>query len=138
MGRRRKPNQQKRNEGVRGEARMRNEADYELLSEVPEPPDWLNVDGAAEFRRLAQILVAAEILTAADVSMLEEVAALKAQVIWMRRNSQNVSASVLKQLDVFYREFGLTPASRSMVVPQDGEGPKKKKPGNAFAELSAS
>ena len=95
------------------------------------PPAWLSRDAKAEYRRLAKLLIQAEVMTAADVGAL--CAVCVAYALWKRlaaqlekkrakdfestatRRLQNACTDAQKAYLRSAAEFGLTPAGRVQI-----------------------
>lgn len=87
--------------------------EFPTVSEPPEPPDWLpNSHAVKEWNRLAAILHAHGLLTEASLSALGHMCALHGKLVRLWGAGEAPSGHMLAQLRGFYREFGLTPASR--------------------------
>ncbi len=90
-----------------------NVVDFPKLGRPPDPPKWLKSPTArAEWRRLADLLHAARVLTPADSTMLAHTCALHAEVVEALDRDEIVQASKRAELRRCFAEFGLTPSAR--------------------------
>lgn len=104
-----------------------------------EPPTWLReidnpgIRGTAleEWEKLAPLLSDSRVLTEGDLSQLAHACQLHGEIVSKYRKGLAVTAADRAQLRTAYSEFGLTPASRARVRPQD-----KDRSENRFGKLS--
>lgn len=102
--------------------------EFDLVQQFPDPPQHLNVDGAAMWKDLGPSLVAAKVLQVVDLYPLEQLC-----YAWQRfRAKSKAGMDLLAAEDAALRnlfsEFGMTPASRRRV--STGAAPAKA---NKFA-----
>src|SRR5437868_3003726 len=71
----RKPRNLKLVSGTLRPGRDRAELEFPAIDGVPEAPDFLDVEGAKEFERVARILTGARVLSDADLGLLAAYAA---------------------------------------------------------------
>lgn len=145
MGRPKKPTNLKVLEGNRGKRKLpKGEVSYDL-SKNPAPPDWLNEEGKALWKRIAPLLVATRCLTDADLPAFEGMCQTWGEYVEFERTLaedgyvfktpngyvQSRPEAVLadKALSRFHRlaaRFGLTPADRAglvLEVKEESENP---------------
>jgi len=136
-GRPRKPTQTKIAEGNRGKRKLDISKEPQFPREIPEPPDFLSPDAAAEWRELSGLLFDAGLLTKVDGKALaaycETYAVWKGLHIEFRESKQkyclvgvggafykNPMVSMINEASCrmlkYLHEFGLTPASRSKIT----------------------
>lgn len=105
--------------------RDREEADFPPVTDT-EPPDWLiGPEAVAEWHHLLAHLMAANIVTVADLTQLACYCNMLARVIMKWRAGGEPSAAELTQLRLMAGEFGLTPATRSRPLKVAGGGVEK-------------
>jgi P27 family predicted phage terminase small subunit len=113
---------------------IRPEPEPEQLEQLPEPPAILGAAAAAEWRRLAPLLMQLGLLTKVDLPMFtafcatygkwfeaEEQLRQGGQSTWQR-----ISESASKEMRQYATEFGLTPASRTRLAGFGGDKPASK------------
>lgn len=101
--------------------------DYDLVEDFPDPPQYLNADGAEMWNNMGRQLVAARVLQVVDLFSLEQ---LCFQWQCFRRKAKaemEPTAAETTALKALFSEFGMTPASRAKV----SAGQEKSK-GNKF------
>ena len=104
---------------------------FEALREFPDPPQTLNTDGAALWKKLGPELVACGLVQVVDVYALEHLCYLWQLFKQKAAAKLEVTASESNALRAAFSEFGLTPAARRRVVANLGAG--KAPPANRFA-----
>ncbi len=119
----RKSERSKELSGTQTASRSRREAEYPVLEEVPEAPDWLDAQAKEEFDELAEMMVGAGVLVRGEERQLAEMCQMSSDIITLRRIGQKPSAANQREYFNRVKHFGLTPGSRSMVV-QQGPGAK--------------
>lgn len=109
--------------------------EFEAVSEFPEAPQHLNVDGAQAWKDLGPKLVAAGVLQTVDLYPLEQLCYAWQRFRVKAKAGMDMTAADDAALRSLFSEFGMTPAARRRVaanlVAPDGVAPKK----NAFLEL---
>lgn len=103
--------------------------DYDLVEDFPDPPQYLNADGAEMWSNMGRQLVAARVLQVVDLFSLEQ---LCFQWQCFRRKAKaemEPTAAETNALKALFSEFGMTPASRAKVS-AGSEKPKGNKFGN--------
>ncbi len=104
--------------------------DIDLVSELPEAPDWLpNPHAVDEFNRLAALLRANGLLTPGGVGVLAHLCALFGKLVQLWRAGDTPSGHLMAQYRNLSNDFGLTPIAQGKVSVSGGEKPA----GNAFA-----
>lgn len=105
-------------------------ADIELVSDIPQAPDWLpNPDAVTEFNRLASILHANRLLTPGGVGALAHMCALYGKLVQLWRAGETPSGHLMAQYRNLSNDFGLTPVAQGKVAASGG----KKPAGNKFS-----
>jgi phage terminase small subunit len=128
-GRPPKPNNVKKLRGTDEPRALRDEVEFEAVSEVPPAPDWLpNAHAVKEWDRLAPILHAAGLLTEAGLSAMGQLCALHGKVVQLYAAGESPNANMVSQLRAFINDFGLTPVAQGKVGNVGG-----KDKGNKFA-----
>lgn len=102
-------------------------ADFAPVSDIPEAPNWLPVDGAIEFDRLARILHANNLLTEACIMPLAVLCGTYAKIIQQFKAGTMPTASQITQYRLLCVEFGLTPVSQGKVSSGNLDGKKANK-----------
>lgn len=103
--------------------------EFQPLSEIPPPPDWLpNAHAVKEWHRLTEILFASHILTDASLSALAHLCALHGKIVQLYSAGENPNATLAGALRSMQNDFCLTPASQGRIKVTGEE-----KTGNAFA-----
>ena len=97
---------------------------------LPLPPQFLDVRGAQEFTRVAEILKNSRILAAEDFGILTAYAALWSSIVRNLENGVEVKPSMFTAFRQYSGELGLSPASRAKLPPP----PEPKRP-NPFEEM---
>ena len=105
--------------------------EFDLVSEFPEAPRHLDIDGAFMWNSLGPQLVAAKVLQTVDLYSLEQLC-----VAWQcfrkkAKAGMESTAAENQALKSLLAEFGMTPASRRRVVAGD-----TVKKGNKFAKYA--
>lgn len=98
-----------------------------VISEVPQPPDWLpNSHAIKEWNRLAPILVANKLLTEAGLSAFGMLCSLHGKLVQLWSAGEAPVASMVSQYRNLINDFGLTPVSQGKVKAV-GETPDENK-----------
>lgn len=105
--------------------------EFDLVEDFPEPPQHLNVDGAAMWTDLGPKLVAAKVLQVVDLYALQQLCYAWQRAVAKQKAGMDITAAEDTALKALLSEFGMTPASRRKVA----QGGDKKKPGNKFGAL---
>lgn len=105
-------------------------AEFAPLSEIPDAPDWLPIDGVTEFERLAQILHNQKLLTDACLMPLAVLCGTYAKIVQQFKAGTMPTASQITQYRLLCVEFGLTPVSQGKV----NAGALDDKKANKFAK----
>ena len=126
------PRNFKKLRGTLQPCRDKPELEVTTLPAAPEPPDTLNLDGAALWRQMAGTLTANRVLSAEDLPALEMLCGAWAAVRAKIRNGIAPTAAELGAIRLLFCEFGMTPASRRKVPPAPPE--KKENPFARFAK----
>lgn len=130
MPARRTTNRMKVLNGTDTPSRMRDEPDFPVVSEYPDPPDWLvDAEAVNEWEHKVRILTDAGVLTEASLSTLAKYCNMHAKAVQKWRAGTEPTAADMTQIRLMATEFGFTPASQSKV----GNGSKGET--NKFAEL---
>jgi len=104
--------------------RDRPELELPPVEGAPEPPDFLDIEGAKEFTRVAGILTAARVLAAADLGLLTAYAAQWSVLVKLWRLGMRPLAAELMAFTRLAGELGLTIRSRASLPPAP-EAPRK-------------
>lgn len=105
---------------------------FDTLSDVPPAPEWLpNAHAVKEWDRCAPILVANNLLTELNLSMLGVMCALLGKIVQLFNAGESPTAHLLSQYNKFCNDFGLPPSSWTKIKPGEPE-----KPGNPFGSIS--
>lgn len=102
--------------------------EFDLVSEFPDAPQHLDIDGAAMWNNLGPQLVAAKVLQTVDLYSLEQLCVAWQSFRKKAKAGMECTAADNTALKALFSEFGMTPASRRKVT----AGEKEKK-GNPFA-----
>lgn len=93
-----------------------NDTSCPTLASVPDPPAWLSVEAAGEFKRLASSLFSNGLLIEGSVSPLAHLAALHAEIVKHWKAGSCPSGHLVAQFRGLASDFGLTPVSRSRLA----------------------
>ncbi len=104
--------------------------EFDLVTEFPEAPQHLNVDGCAMWRELGPQLVAAKVLQLVDLYHLEQLCYAWQRFRAKAKAGMDITAAEDTALKALFSEFGMTPAARRRVATA-GEKPA----GNKFSDL---
>lgn len=128
MGNPRKPTQLKVISGTNRPCRDTGpHIEIELVSELPEAPDWLPTPHAVnEFNRLASILHANRLLTPGGVGALAHMCALYGKLVQLWRAGETPSGHLMAQYRNLSNDFGLTPVAQGKVA-ASGDKPADRK-----------
>ena len=101
---------------------------FDPVTNFPDPPQFLNIDGSVLWRRLGPQLVAARVLQVVDLCALEVLC-----YAWQRYRAQAksglpITAADITAMRLMFSEFGMTPAARRRVTAE-----KLAASGNRFA-----
>lgn len=100
-----------------------------LVTNVPEPPDWLpNAHAVKEWKRLAPVLHSCKLLTTAGLTTFGVMCALFGKICQLYAAGEAPTGHMLAQYRALANDFGLTPVAQGKVK-GGGEGPK----GNKFS-----
>src|SRR5690554_2417013 len=103
--------------------------DLPLVSEIPDPPEWLpNKHAEAEWKRLSAILHANGLLTKAGLGPLGMLCALHGKLVQLWMAGETPTGHMMAQYRALVGEFGLTPVAQGRVKPSE-----RKAQGNKFA-----
>lgn len=105
---------------------------FDVVSEFPEPPQHLNTDGAAMWKRLGPTLVAAGQLQDADLFPLEQLCYAWQQHRLKAKLGAEISASENNALTSMFGIFGIGPAQRRRLAANTLAAPPAA-PANRFA-----
>ena len=105
--------------------------EFDLVEDFPEPPQHLNVDGAAMWSDLGPQLVAAKVLQVVDLYALQQLCDAWQRAVAKQKAGMDITAAEDTALKALLSEFGMTPASRRKVA----QGGADKKTGNKFGAL---
>lgn len=89
---------------------------FEVVREFPDPPDYLDVEGARVWKELGPQLVTAGVLQVVDLYALGQLCYGVQRFIKKARVGMEVSASEDNALKALFSEFGMTPAARRRVA----------------------
>ncbi|MDG5498960.1 P27 family phage terminase small subunit [Marinobacter sp. BGYM27] len=103
--------------------------DYDLVEEFPDPPQYLNTDGAQMWSDIGRQLVAARVLQVVDLFSLEQLCFAWQCFRRKAKAEMEPTAAETTALKSLFSEFGMTPASRAKVS-SGGEKAKGNKFGN--------
>ncbi|UXY46972.1 P27 family phage terminase small subunit [Stenotrophomonas maltophilia] len=121
---------------IAGTARPDREApdapEFDLIDVFPDPPQHLNVNGAAMWNDLGPQLVAAKVLQTVDLYALQQLCYAWQVQVAKQMAGVDITAAEQTALKALMSEFGMTPASRRKV----SSGGVEKKPGNKFGALA--
>ena len=101
--------------------------DFDSLNSFPEPPQYLNSDGAAMWNDLGPQLMAVGVLKAVDVYPLQQLCYCWQQHVTKQKAGLPITAAEDMALKSLFSEFGMSWNARQKLVA--GEKPK----GNKFA-----
>lgn len=133
MPRRRTPNHLKIVRNTAQPVRMRpEELAFAPITGDIQPPDWLEVHAMKEWKRIVPILQRKRVLSEADLSALAMMCMLHGKIVKASIGGVEVHAADTAQLRLYLSEFGLTPAARTRVAAQSGNG-EETKPDNPFS-----
>lgn len=137
-GRKPKPTAVKILEGNPGK-RALNEREPSPEKKAPSCPKWLEKEAKKEWRRLASKMEQIGILTEVDMAAFagycqcysrwkenEEFISKNGSLVrtpsgyWMQVPQVSIAQQYMKQMERFAEQFGLTPASRSRLIADDG------------------
>ena len=137
-GRKPKPTAMKQLEGNPGKRKL-NSNEPQPERTAPECPDWLSEEAKAEWHRLADVMEAMGILTEIDMAAFagycqsyarwkeaEEFITRHGAIVktpsgyWQQVPQVSIAQQYLKDMHKFAEQFGLTPASRSRIVTDNG------------------
>jgi phage terminase small subunit len=90
--------------------------EFPAVVEHPKPPRWMNRDGKSTWNELVPMLLAARVLTDADLFALRHLCQLDGELVSLYRKKMPVTASMLTQLKAYFENFGITPSSRARVT----------------------
>lgn len=120
-------------------AERKNEIKVAKAKRVPAAPGWLPKDARREYRRIAEILTAAKLVTAVDADMIAHLAVATVQYVKLLHHGATEAATIPTdgllrrnpiiamraeaQRDIIrlIRELGMSPASRVGLAIQDSE-----------------
>ena len=136
MGRKAKPTTLKLIQGTsRPDRDPKDAPEFQPVRTFPDPPQHLNLDGAAAWSDLGPKLVAAGVLQEVDLYPLEQLCYAWQRFRKKAKADMEITASEDNALKALWSEFGMTPAARRRVaanlVDPDAQTPK----GNAFAGI---
>jgi phage terminase small subunit len=98
-----------------------------VVSEVPDPPDWLpNVHAVKEWQRLAPVLVNNKLLTDAGLMAFGHLCALHGKLVQLWAAGESPTGHMLSQYRALINDFGLTPVAQGKVK-TPGDDPKANK-----------
>ena len=139
-GRTPKPTALKALEGNPGKRKL-NMNEPKPVSKAPPCPKWLEPDAKKEWRRLAQQMEKLGILSEVDMAAFagycqayarwkaaEEFITNHGAIVktpsgyWQQVPQVSIAQQYLKQMSKFCEQFGLTPASRSRITADAGQG----------------
>ncbi|WP_447639570.1 P27 family phage terminase small subunit [Pandoraea norimbergensis] len=90
--------------------------DLPLVSEYPEPPDWLpNQFAVKEWHRIVPILMANKLLTEASLAAVATYCATHGSLVREWAAGLTPTASMINTLNKYQNDFGLTAASQGKV-----------------------
>ena len=99
------------------------ELEFEVLKEVPEPPDILDVHAQKYWNEITPVLVQKRVLSDMHLGPLTALCALQGKFIKATMAGMELNGSLFTQLRLYQEAFGLTPASQAKVI-MGGEGKK--------------
>lgn len=102
------------------------------ISFLPEPPEWLNVDGVREWERLGAILLKRELLIDDALTHLAHYCAMHSQAVALTRTGE-VNVALMSAMRAYFADFMGTPASQVKLP----AGQRADKPANKFEGLRA-
>ena len=137
-GRKPTPTAMKELEGNPGKRKL-NEREPKPDKKAPSCPKWLEPEGKREWRRLAKKMEALGILTEVDMAAFagycqayarwkeaEEFITQHGTIVrtpsgyWQQVPQVSIAQTYLKVMNRFAEQFGLTPASRSRIIADNG------------------
>lgn len=112
------------------EKRVKNEEKLKIGHDNVKPPPWLDATAKKEFKRIADLLIAVELMTDADVVHLALYCDTYSQYLSYRRQAKqkglwigdkpnpfiNKMADMAKQLRAFSADLGLSPSARARLA----------------------
>lgn len=101
--------------------------EFEKVTWVPEPPEYLKGAGLELWKKLGPQLVMCGVLQIVDVYALEQLCYAWQKYREKAEKGYEVTASENNALKALWQEFGLTPAARRRVTSEAGEGPASNK-----------
>jgi len=100
---------------------------------IPSPPNWLEGNALAEWKRICKVLKNSGLLSSAETAVLSQYCLLYGQlqdsVVYADDESKRFNAAQHTQLRLCCVELGLTPKARSQITVG------KKKDANAFDDI---
>ena len=109
--------------------------EYDLVSDFPAPPDYLNFDGARMWSDLGPQLVAVKVLQVVDLYILEQLCFAWQRFRQKARAGADISAAENNAMKALFSEFGMTPASRGKVASSPENKPTNKFANNGMRKL---
>jgi hypothetical protein len=109
-----------------------------VLTEVPQPPGWLqNIEAQREWRRLASVMTANKLLTAGNISLLGQLCGLHGQLAQAWSTGVTPTAALIASYRSLSVALGLASMNISMPAAPGSVAPAAP-PGkpNRFAELA--
>lgn len=141
-----KPTVTKKLEGNPGKRKLNDKEPQPPPLRIPVPPDWLNDDARAEFRRLAPTLQNLGLLSELDLVALANYCQCYGLFLQCNQDLQNEGTTtlietqngqyvaslpqfnqamkLLQQMRQWGAEFGLSPSARSGLIPDQKQSPK--------------
>lgn len=104
-----------------------NAPEFDRISDFPEAPLHLNIDGIQMWDNLGPQLVNTRVLQVVDLYPLEQLCVAWQMFRKKAKADMEITASEHQALKALFSEFGMTPASRSKVTAQN-----EKNIGNKF------
>lgn len=102
--------------------------EYESLTEMPEPFDWMNNHAVTHWYEVGNLLISKKVITEADLPSFADLCMLQAKIIQASIGGVDLPVSVFAQVRQYQAEFGMTPASRAKIKVGDNGST-----GNQFA-----
>ena len=105
-------------------------ANIELLTELPEAPNWLpNHFSVTSWDTTGRLLITNKLLASVDLQMFGQLCALEGKIIQLYTAGESPNASQIASLTGMYLQFGMSPMSRQKILT-----PKEKPADNKFAK----
>lgn len=102
--------------------------EFDLVTDFPDPPSHLNINGVEMWSNLGKQLVNARVLQVVDLYVLEQLCFMWQIFRQKAQAGMEMTASENNAMKGMFSEMGMTPASRNRVTSSH-----ENKPANRFA-----